>query len=71
MGTRGLGVGGVLGGDSEGTAKFDDLHELLGAEQGFLLQAHDVDVGFVVLPQFQLVTVFEQVEQSAAVDLEE
>lgn len=62
VGSWRLGIGWVLRGDSDCAAKLNNLHEFLWAEQRFLLKSYNVDVGLAVLPQFEFVTVFEQIE---------
>jgi len=58
-----------LGGNSESAAKLYHVQEFLGATYLFLLYAYYIDILILVLPDFELVAVVEQVIELAAVDL--
>lgn len=71
MRARGICVDGVLAGDPFLTALHHVSHEFLSVRDVDFLKADEVDVVFVVLPQFEFVAFVEEVIEFPAVDLVE
>ena len=68
MGPGGVGIGGILRGDSEGASFLNDIEELIGRVNWFLLKANDVNIGVFVLSDLQLGPVGEKIKELTAVD---
>lgn len=71
MRSRRLGVGGVLGGDPLLAAHRQVLLKLFVIADGYFFHPDDVDICFVILPNFELVSLVQQIVELPTINLEE